>query len=290
LALRGPTLAIRRFQTGTLQFEDMLRMGMLATEMGDFLAAAVRGRMNMLLSGGSGAGKTTLLNNLSRFIAESERVITIEDTAELQLQQPDVVSLEVRPANLEGRGEVTQRDLLKHAFRLRADRIIIGEVRGGEVFELLQAMHTGHAGSMSTIHADDVREALERLELMAALSGADLPVDVVRRYIASAVQILIHVARLSSGERKITRISELVAFRDGDYAIEDIFVLRQNAMGPTGSGSGSFYATGYEPRCLRRLAAAGLSVRPEVFTPHELGTSGQRPELPQLDRGVAFRS
>jgi pilus assembly protein CpaF len=290
LAVRGPKLSIRRFQAGILQFEDMIRAGMFTSEMGDFLAAVVRGRMNLLLSGGSGVGKTTLLNNLSWFISESERVVTIEETAELQLQQPDVVSLELPPPNFSGRSEITQRDLLKQSFRLRPDRVIIGEVRGGEVFELLQAMHTGHAGSMSTIHADDVRQALDRLEVMAALSGAELPVDVVRRYIASAVQVLIHVSRLSSGQRKVTRISEMVAFHDGAYDIEDIFVYRQAAMESDEHAGGGFYATGYEPLCLRRLTAAGIDLPREMFVPREMtaGTVFARAPLPPVERGAGL--
>ena len=287
LAVRSPMLTIRRFQPGTLQFEDMVRGGVLTREMGLFLASAVQVRLNLLLSGGSGSGKTTILNNLSRFIPESERIVTIEEVSELQLQQPDVAALEVRPANVEGRGEITQRDLLKHSFRLRPDRIIVGEVRGGEVFELLQAMNTGHAGSMSTIHADDTREALERLELMAALSGISLSSDVVRRYIASAVQILIHVARMSNGQRKITRISELVKSADEGYRVEDIFVYRHGAAGSSAGVEGGFFATGYEPLCLRRFAAAGIHLPMEMFVPQELSSLAHHaagaapPEPPQ---------
>ena len=175
LALRGPTLSIRRFKSRALLFEDMVSMGSLAPAMADFLIMAVKGRLNILMSGGTGVGKTTMLNNLSRFIPVSERVITIEQTAELQLQQPDVVALETRPSNIEGRGEISQRELLKNSLRMRPDRIIVGEARGGEVLEMLQAMNTGHDGSMSTLHANDTRDALDRLEMMIALSGADLP-------------------------------------------------------------------------------------------------------------------
>ena len=234
LALRGPTVSIRRFKNRAVVFEDMVRMGSLTPEMADFLITAVRGRLNVVVSGGTGAGKTTLLNNLSRFIPESERVITVEQTAELQLQQKDVVALETRPPNVEGRGEITQRDLVKNSLRMRPDRIIVGEARGGEVLDMLQAMNTGHDGSMSTVHSNDTRDALDRMELMIALSGVELPTLVARQYIASAVQILVHITRLSTGERKVVRISELSGCQDGVYQIEDIFVYRMAGIGEDG--------------------------------------------------------
>lgn len=272
LALAGPTVSIRRFATRALVFEDMIDMGTLSREMASFLASCVRGRLNTLVSGGTGAGKTTLLNNLSRFIPVTERVITIEQTSELQLQQPDVVSLEMRPANVEGRGEIDQRELLKNSLRMRPDRIIVGEARGGEVLDLLQAMNTGHDGSMSTVHANDTRDALDRMELMIALSGVDLPTHVARQYIASAIQVLIHITRLSSGERKVMRISELAKTRDGQYNIEDIFVYRMAGFDDKGKAQGAFYATGYEPDCLKRMAAAGIEIPKGLFAPRELKT------------------
>ena len=270
LALQGPTVSIRRFRSRALLFEDMVSMGSLAPEMADFLVMAVRGRLNTLISGGTGAGKTTLLNNLSRFIPVTERVITIEQTAELQLQQPDVVSLEMRPANVEGQGEIDQRDLLKNSLRMRPDRIIVGESRGGEVLEMLQAMNTGHDGSMSTLHANDTRDALDRMEMMIALSGVDLPTDVSRQYIASAIQLLVHMTRLSTGERKVTRISELCGVRQGMYIIEDIFVYRMQGVDEEGRAIGSFFATGHEPAVLKRLAAAGFDLPTELFDAREL--------------------
>lgn len=272
LALRGPTISIRRFRTRALLFEDMVSLGTLAPEMADFLIMVVRGRLNVLLSGGTGAGKTTMLNNLSRFIPTSERVVTIEQTAELQLQQPDVVSMEMRPANVEGKGEINQRDLLKNSLRMRPDRIIVGEARGGEVLEMLQAMNTGHDGSMSTVHANDTRDALDRLEMMIALSGVELPMLVARQYISSAIQILVHMSRLSTGERKVTRISELCDCRDGVYTIEDMFVYRMTGVDASGKAQGSFYATGHEPVALNRLAAAGFEVPKHLFTARELNT------------------
>ena len=283
LALKGPTLSIRRFRTRALLFEDMVAMGTLAPEMADFLIMGVHGNLNILLSGGTGAGKTTMLNNLSRFIPTSERVITIEQTAELQLQQPDVVSLEMRPANVEGMGEIDQRDLLKNSLRMRPDRIIVGEARGGEVLELLQAMNTGHDGSMSTLHANDTRDALDRLEMMIALSGVELPTLVARQYIASAVHVLIHMTRLKTGERKVTRISELCGCRDGVYQIEDLFVYRMTGIDSAGHAQGSFYATGHEPEVLTRLAARGVESPKGLFVARELAPSTDyKTELPRV--------
>jgi pilus assembly protein CpaF len=272
LALRGPTLSIRRFKTKALLFDDMVRLGSLAPDMADFLVAAVRSRANIVISGGTGAGKTTMLNNLSRFISPTERVITIEQTAELQLQQPDVVSLEMRPANVEGEGEISQRDLLKNCLRMRPDRIIVGEARGGEVLEMLQAMNTGHDGSMSTLHANDTRDALHRLEMMIALSGVDLPIPVARQYIASAVQLFVHISRLRTGERKVMRISEMVGCEDGEYQLEDIFVYRMSGIDAAGRAAGAFYATGYSPVALGRLSGAGFDLSADLFLPRELAT------------------
>lgn len=270
LALRGPTLSIRRFKSKVLLFEDMVRLGSLAPEMADFLIAAVRARLNIVLSGGTGAGKTTMLNNLSRFIPVSERVITIEQTAELQLQQPDVVSLEMRFANIEGAGEISQRDLLRNSLRMRPDRIIVGEARGGEVLEMLQAMNTGHDGSMSTLHANDTRDALHRLEMMIALSQVDLPIVVARQYIASAIQIFAHISRLGTGERKVLRVSELVGCKNGEYVIEDIFTYRMSGINANGRAQGAFYATGYRPAILSRMLSAGQPLPDMLFQPREL--------------------
>ncbi|MEX0702851.1 MAG: CpaF family protein [Planctomycetales bacterium] len=269
LALRGPTVSIRRFTKRALSFDDMVRLGTLAPEMAECLVLAVRGRRNILLSGGTGSGKTTMLNNLSRYIPPTERVITIEETAELQLQQSDVVSLETRLPNVEGEGGITQRDLLRNSLRMRPDRILVGESRGGEVLDMLQAMNTGHDGSMSTVHANDTRDALDRLELMIALSGVELATSVARQYIASAIEFIVHITRLSTGERKVMRISEVVDYRDGDYRIEDVFVYRMTGI-ENGRAQGAFYATGYEPISLKRLAAGGFHVPHELFLPREL--------------------
>lgn len=247
--------------------------GSLAPEIADFLVLAVRARLSLLVSGGTGAGKTTMLNNISRFISPNERVITIEQTAELQLQQPDVVSLEMRPANVEGKGEINQRDLLRNSLRMRPDRIIVGEARGGEVLEMLQAMNTGHEGSMSTVHANDTRDALDRLEMMIALAGVDMPPSIARQYIASAIHLLVHMSRLSTGERKVTRVSELVGYRDGSYQIEDIFVYRMTGIGPDGKSRGAFYATGHEPVSFKRLSATGFEPPKGMFHSRELSSN-----------------
>ena len=275
LALRGPTVSSRRFKSRGVTFEDMVRTGSLTPEMADFMVACVRGRMNIVVSGGTGAGKTTMLNNISRFIPESERVVTIEQTAELQLQQRDVVALETRPPNVEGRGEISQRDLLKNSLRMRPDRIIVGEARGGEVLDMLQAMNTGHDGSMSTVHANDTRDALDRMELMIALSGVELPMAVARQYIASAVQILIHMMRLSTGERKVMRISELCSYHDGAYELEDIFVYRMSGVDASGRARGAFYATGYEPQALKRLSSRGCDIPSLMFAARELNSNAE---------------
>ena len=272
LALCGPTVSIRRFGNRRLQIDDMIKFGSLAPAMADFLILAVRGRMNVIVAGGTGAGKTTLLNCMSRFIPESQRVVTIEETAELSLQQPDVVQLETRMPNMEGKGAVTQRDLLRNSLRMRPDRIIVGEARGGEVLDMLQAMNTGHDGSMSTVHANDTRETLDRLELMIALSGAELPPRIARQYVANAIDIIIHVTRLSTGERRVTRISEVSGLRDGEFKVDDIFVYRITGQDEHGRIKGSFFATGYQPVALRRLALTGTDVdqyKP-LFEPREL--------------------
>ncbi|TWT49849.1 putative conjugal transfer protein/MT3759 [Thalassoglobus neptunius] len=274
LALRGPTLSIRRFKKDIVQIEDMVDMGTLAPEMAEFFIAAVKARANILLSGGTGAGKTTMLNNLSRFIPPTERVITIEETAELQLQQDDVVGLETRMANIEGRGIVTPRELLRNSLRMRPDRIIVGEARGGEVLDMLQAMNTGHDGSMSTIHANDTNDALARLELMIALSGVELPNSVSRQYIASAIQLFVHITRLSSGERKVVQVSELVGVKDGEFVLEDIFVYRSTGKSENGKSSGEFFATGYRPKLIGRMTAAGVETERAWFTARQLRMPG----------------
>ena len=273
LARNGPVLSIRRFVHTRVEFSDTVRNGSLTPEIVQFLEAVVRARLNVLISGATGAGKTTMLNNLSSFIPQHERVVTIETTAELVLKQPHVVMLEMRPANVEGEGVITQRELLRNSLRMRPDRIMIGDVLGSEALDMLQAMNTGHDGSISTLHANDTRDALSRLELMVALSGVELPTPVVRQYIAAALNILIHVARLSGGARRVTKVSELKGCRDGNYEIHDIFCFRQTGTDRDGVAQGSFWTTGYQPSCLERFKTAGIELDPSLFVEREFKPS-----------------
>lgn len=270
LALRGPTLSIRRFGAKPLELEDLLRFGSISPDVVDFLRAAITARVNILVSGGTGAGKTTLLNCLSRFVPDGERLVTVEDSAELQLQRRHVVSLETRPASAEGTGEVTPRDLVRNSLRMRPDRIILGEVRGGEALDMLQAMNTGHEGSLTTIHANDTLDALSRLEVMVSMAGFDLPVMVVRRYIASAITLVVHVARLQGGVRRVTRVSEINGVADGEYVMQDLFRFHQQGVDEAGRTRGVFAATGQVPQCVRRFEELGVDFRGDLFVATEV--------------------
>lgn len=265
LALDGPALSIRRFGTHPLTIEDLVTNGSILPDMVKFLSAAIKARTGCIISGGTGAGKTTLLNALSAFIPHSERIVTIEDSAELILQHPHRVRMETRPVNTEGAGEITQRDLVRNSLRMRPDRIIVGEVRGAEVWDMLQAMNTGHEGSLTTIHANSAHDALARVEMMVAMTGFDLPIAVVRQYIASGIKLIIHVARLQGGRRRVMQISEIVEVKDGNYRIEDIFGFRQRGVGEDGIARGEFYATGYTPACLERVEVAGAHLLKDLF-------------------------
>jgi pilus assembly protein CpaF len=267
LALDGPKLSIRRFGTRPLTADDLLAGGSARPEMMQFLAAAVRSRISFLIAGGTGAGKTTLLNALSAFIPPGERLISIEDSAELQLDHRHVVRLETRNANVEGAGLVAQRDLVRNSLRMRPDRILIGEVRGGEALDMLQAMNTGHEGSLTTIHANDTRDALARLEMMVAMTGLELPIPVVRQYIASGIRLVVQLTRLQGGSRKITRISEVVGMENGSYRIEDIFGYRQTGVDDDDAAIGEFFATGYTPACVTRMRTSGAKVAEDWFQP-----------------------
>lgn len=281
LTLDSPVLSIRRFGH-ILTDDDLLSRGSATYEIMTFLRAVVASRVNLLISGGGGAGKTTLLNVLSKSIPATERLVTIEDAAELQLQQPHVVRMESRSANLEGHGQIAQRDLLRNALRMRPDRIILGEARGPEAIDMLQAMNTGHEGSITTVHANDTRDALNRLELMIGLSGVNLAVPVLRGYIAAAISVIVHVSRLAGGERKITRVSELVGLRRGKaYRVRDIFVFDQTGVAD-GAAVGTYKATGYVPQVLVRLAAAGNSLDENMFAAGDL-TGGAGEALDNLD-------
>ena len=270
LSLSGPVLSIRRFGV-RLTADDLLGNGTLPREMLHLLGAAVQGRVSTLISGGTGSGKTTLLNTLSAFVPHDERLVSIEDTAELKLQQPHVVKLETRPANLEGLGEVKQRDLVRNALRMRPDRIIVGECRGPEALDMLQAMTTGHEGSMTTVHANDTRDALSRLETMVMMTGFELPVPVIRQYIASAINLVVQIARLRGGRRRIVRVSEIVELRRRSYVLRDLYAYRQLGI-QDGQTVGEFYATGYEPTFLGRLKSQGLDLPASLFTDRVLKT------------------
>src|SRR5215471_17604192 len=265
LSLTGPVISIRRFGKKLLSTEDLLRQETLTPGMLDFLSGCVEARLNIVIAGGSGSGKTTLLNTLSRFIPEDERLITIEDAAELQMQQPDVVRLETRPMNIEGAGAITQRDLVINALRMRPDRIIVGECRGPEAFDMMQAMNTGHDGSMTTTHASSPRDTFSRLETMVMMATQNVPDHVIRQMLASAVQLVIQCARLSDGTRKVTRISEVAGVEDDQVEVQDVFVLERAGLGARGQVTGAFAATGIKPRCLDRMKAYGIRLPASIF-------------------------
>jgi pilus assembly protein CpaF len=265
LALDGPVLSIRRFRTERLGAKDLVARESLTQPMLDFLTAAVGCRLNVLISGGTGAGKTTLLNVLSGFISAQERVITIEDAAELMLRQPHVVRLETRPSNIEGKGQVRQRELVVNALRMRPDRIIVGEVRGEEALDMLQAMNTGHDGSLTTIHANSPRDALYRLDTMVAMANLNIPERAVRQQVASAIELVAQVSRLSDGTRRVTAISEITGMERDVITMQDIFVFEKAGLNEDGTVRGRFRATGIRPRCSERLAASGVQLSPEMF-------------------------
>jgi pilus assembly protein CpaF len=265
LALDGSALSIRRFGTSPLTAEQLLENKSISPEMLHLLSAAVRARISILISGGTGAGKTTLLNMLSTFIPESERLVTIEDAAELQLQQENIVRLETRPPNVEGQGAVRQRQLLVNSLRMRPDRIIIGEVRGEEAFDMLQAMNTGHEGSMTTIHANSCRDALSRLESMVAMANINLPDRAVRQQIASAIAIVVQISRMSDGTRKVTSISEITGMDENVLSMHEIFTFMKKGIGPNGKVVGAYQPTRIRPKFLERLRVSGIMLAQEMF-------------------------
>jgi pilus assembly protein CpaF len=270
LALDGPAMSIRRFGAKPLQLEDLIRHGAFPACVMDFLAAAVQARCNVIISGGTGSGKTTLLNCLSRYIPAEERVITIEDAAELQLQQPHVVRLETRPPNIEGRGEVNQRELVKNCLRMRPDRVIIGECRAGETLDMLQAMNTGHEGSMTTVHANSPRDALARLEVMVALAGYDIPMRALRQQITSAVNLIVQSARLSGGKRKVVRVTEITGMEGEQIQLQDLFFYEQTGLDDSGHAHGHFIVSGIRPKCLDRIESRGITLPADLFLRRQL--------------------
>ncbi|HHY46270.1 MAG TPA: CpaF family protein [Firmicutes bacterium] len=265
LSLVGPCITIRKFLKDLLTVEDLVYLGTLTWKMARFLEACVNARLNIVVSGGTGSGKTTTLNVLSSFIPEDERIITIEDAAELQLRQQHVVRLESRPPNIEGKGAVTIRDLVRNALRMRPNRIVVGEVRGGEALDMLQAMNTGHDGSLTTVHANSPRDALSRLETMTLMSGMDLPVRAIREQIASAVDLIVHQERLRDGTRKIVRITEVQGMEGEVVTTQDIFLFEQLGVDERGRVAGEFRATGIRPRSADRFEAHGIHLPPDIF-------------------------
>lgn len=265
LAIDGPSLSIRRFAADMLTVDDLVGLGSLTRPLADIMSAIVRARLNVLVSGGTGAGKTTLLNVLSGFIPSTERIVTIEDSAELQLRQPHVVRLETRPPNIEGRGAVTQRDLVRNSLRMRPDRIVIGEVRGGEALDMLQAMNTGHDGSLTTIHANSPRDALGRIENMVAMTGITFPARALRAQIASAIDIIIQIERHEDGRRRVVSLQETNGMEGDIITISEIFAFRRQGLDPQGNVLGELAPTGIVPGFLRRLRERGIDLPFEVF-------------------------
>ncbi|MGJ0848064.1 CpaF family protein [Tissierella praeacuta] len=265
IALNGPTLTIRKFNSIPLQISDMIEYKSLSFQMASFLEACVKGRCNIMVSGGTGSGKTTLLNVLSSFIPENERIVTIEDAAELKLMQRHVITLESRPSNVEGKGQVSIRDLVRNSLRMRPDRIIVGEVRSGEALDMLQAMNTGHDGSLATAHANTARDLIARLETMVMMSGMDLPVRAIREQIASAIDIVVQQSRFRDGSRKITAISEVTGMEGDIVTLQDIFVYKQEGYDVTGMINGKYEPTGIRPYVVDKLKDNGVFVKDEWF-------------------------
>ncbi|UCD49276.1 MAG: CpaF family protein, partial [Phycisphaerales bacterium] len=265
LALDGPAMSIRRFGTNPLDMERLIELEALREEMAMFAEACVQCKLNVLISGGTGSGKTTFLNAVSRWIPSGERLVTIEDAAELQLQQEHVVRLETRPPNIEGKGQVTQRDLLRNSLRMRPDRIIIGEVRGSETLDMLQAMNTGHEGSMTTVHANNPRDALRRLENMVSMAGLNFPVHAIREQISSALDLIVHLDRLAGGARKVVQVVEITGMEGETICLHDLFRFVQKGVDVNGNAYGDFEVCGVRPQVLNKLKAYGIEMAPDMF-------------------------
>ncbi|MFD1204974.1 CpaF family protein [Sporosarcina contaminans] len=270
VSLSGTLVSIRKFREDPFQMEDLLRFSSLSETMSQFLKGIVKAKMNVLISGGTGSGKTTLLNVVAASIPHGERVITIEDSAELRLDRPNVVGMEARPANVEGKGEVTIRNLVRNALRMRPDRIIVGEVRSGEAFDMLQAMNTGHEGSLTTVHANSPEDAMRRVESMVIMAGMDLPSSVIREYVIGALDIIIQATRLTDGTRKIISISEVQKFDDGSHRVVEIFKFKRTGMLEDGTVTGHFTATGEIPMCLDRIRTFGIEMDERLFEVREV--------------------
>lgn len=270
LAIDGPMVSIRRFAVDPLEIDDLIGLKTLIPEIGELIKGIVRARLNVLISGGTGSGKTTLLNVLSRFIPGNERIVTIEDSAELQLKQEHIVRLETRPQNIEGKGEITQRDLVRNSLRMRPDRIVVGEVRASEVVDMLQAMNTGHDGSLTTIHANSPRDALMRIETLIAMTGMNISVDSVRRYVSSALDVIIHVARLVDGSRKVISLQELTGMEGDIITMQEIFAFEQTGVDKDGKVKGRFRARGIRPRFTEKFNALNITMPVDFFNPEKV--------------------
>ena len=270
LALDGPIVSIRRFAVNPLELDDLINYQTLTSEIAEILKGIIKARLNVVISGGTGSGKTTMLNVLSRFIPADDRIITIEDAAELQLQQEHVVRMETRPPNIEGKGEVVQRDLVRNSLRMRPDRIIVGEVRGKEAFDMLQAMNTGHDGSLTTIHANTARDALMRLETMVAMANMEIPSEFLRRYIASAIDVIIQVSRMVDGKRKLISIQEITGMEGNIITMQEIFSFRQTRIDQAGNVKGHFKFHGVRPKFIEKFNVAGIKVSQEIFDPDKI--------------------
>lgn len=267
LALDGPTITIRKFATNPYNIADLMRFGTLTPNMAKFLEACVKGRMNVIISGGTGSGKTTLLNVMANFIPDNERIVTVEDAAELQLGQDHVVRLESRSVNIEGKGAVPIRDLVRNCLRMRPDRIVVGEVRGGEALDMLQAMNTGHDGSLTTGHSNAPRDMLARLETMVMMAGMELPLKAIRQQVASAIDVIVHGARLRDGSRAITHVTEILGMEGDVIQLQDIFLFEQTGVDGNGKVLGSHYSTGITPKCYEKIIAEGVRLDKEIFKP-----------------------
>ncbi|MBP1920799.1 CpaF family protein [Youngiibacter multivorans] len=272
LSIKGPAITIRKFSVDPFTLEDLIAFGTLNGDMAKLLRASVRGRVNVLVSGGTGSGKTTLLNVLSGFIPDNERIVTVEDAAELQLQQEHVVTLEARPANIEGKGRITIRDLVVNTLRMRPDRIVVGEVRSGEALDMLQAMNTGHDGSLTTIHANTPRDSLARLETMVMMSGMELPSRAIREQITSAINLIVQVGRFTDGTRKIMKITEIVGMESDTITLQDIYIFRQEGFNERGGVIGKHVPTGIVPNFLEKIKAHGDNIPASVFKTPEINT------------------